>query len=100
MLGLNNKIISLGLCLVMSGCASTCFDYAKVGVGYKLYETKMVFDGKEFNDPITARLELGTQCDAYSFGYSHHSHYMTGFPFNNKSEYTRDEVFVDYMYKF
>ena len=52
------------------------------------------------NDPITARFELGMECvwENVTCGISHHSQFLSGFPFNNNMEYQKTEVFVDYKF--
>ena len=89
--------------LLVSSCSNTpCFNYAKVGVGYKFQETDVwsKTTGTVVDEPISARFELGQQCDAISYGVSHDSQWFAGAPFNNKDEYSKSEVFVDYMLKF
>lgn len=98
------SIIIIGLILLtISGCSSV--PYAKVGIGYKVDEEKITWlsksgERKDFNDPITARFELGFEGGAWSYGVSHDSQYFTGAPFNDDPEYSKTELFLDYKYVF
>jgi len=96
------KVIALTLlaATLTTGCASTCVNYVKVGVGYKFDEAKVYHNGKALNDPISARGELGRQCASYSYGISHHSQPFSNAPFNNKWEYYKTEFFVDKTFYF
>lgn len=92
------------LCLLLlSGSASADF-YLKVGAGYKLIETdhitmttgeKVYFDtgGK-----ISARIEIGDQRGRWSYGLSHHSQWLEGWPVNDSDESQKTEVFIDYTF--
>ncbi len=96
-----NKLLALITALTIVGCSSV--PYAKVGIGYKIEEETITWvdaEGKrtEFDDPITARFELGLENGSWSYGLSHDSQYFTGKPFNNDHEYSKTEIFVDYKY--
>jgi len=75
--------------------------YIKIGVGYKVREFNLfVFNGdgtrEPFNEPITARFELGYELtDNITIGFTHRSQYGTGMP-----EYYVDEFFIDYKFTF
>lgn len=77
--------------------------YVKVGTGYKFDEQKYVrlnMDDSQIyeiqNSPYSARLEVGIESGALTYGISHHSQWETGFPFNETGEYYKTEVFIDY----
>ena len=78
--------------------------YITVGVGYKVQETKLYHTnsyGSSYvmNDPITARIDIGYQYSKnLTFGISHHSQYFTNAPFNNREEYAKTELFIDYKF--
>lgn len=87
-------LLTLITALMIVGCSSV--PYAKVGIGYKIEEETITWvdaEGKrtEFDDPITARFELGS----WSYGLSHDSQYFTGKPFNNDHEYSKTEICVE-----
>lgn len=86
--------------LLTTGCNSV--PYATVGVGYKLQELELhhVKTKESMNDPISARLEVGFEYQEWSYGLSHHSQYFSGVPFNDKGEYSKTELFVDYTWRF
>lgn len=93
------KKLILITALICTGCASTCTNYAKVGAGYKFRETKIV--GETYKEsPLSARLEVGKNCNSYTYGVSHHSQWLVGKPIDNKTEYAKTEVFVDYVIEF
>lgn len=95
------KLLTASLLILLSGCSSTCTTYGKVGAGYKFDEIELIdLDTNErMNDPLTARFELGKECAAWSYGVSHHSQWLTGKPFNNKDEYSKSELFIDYKWE-
>lgn len=75
--------------------------YFNVGVGYKVHETVIRFDGELWEDPVSARIEVGYQYSRnVRFGISHHSQWRTGFPFNgvDDNEYYKTELFIDYTF--
>lgn len=76
--------------------------YLKVGIGYKLNETEIYFTDQGYNDdPISARLELGFEyTENITLGFSHHSQYFTGKPFSEEGEYAKNELFIDYTFRF
>lgn len=90
------KVTTLVLILLISACS--CNPYGKVGVGYKVDETEVRYNGKIADDPYSARFELGKECKKYTYGVSHHSQWMSGAPFNNDGEYQKTEVFIDYKF--
>ena len=68
--------------------------YITLGAGYKFQESQLYYhddDGVSYKgyDPISARIEVGYHYSkSIKFGISHHSQWLTGFPFNNdKNEY-------------
>lgn len=73
--------------------------YLKVGVGYKVDEFQIYLNKEQawFDDPVTARGELGYRKGSLSFGVSHDSQYLTGWPFNDRSEYYKTELFLDWQ---
>lgn len=93
------KTLLILLSLLLSGCSSTkCFTYGKVGAGYKFDEAVIYYNGETLHDPISARLEIGKQCERWSYGVSHHSQWFNGKPFNNNNEYHKSEIFIDYTF--
>ena len=77
--------------------------YVTIGAGYKFQETnlKLTRNGvkKDWNEPVSARIEIYYQYSKnVTFGISHHSQWLTGFPFDDDSEYSKTELFVDYTF--
>ena len=78
--------------------------YVTVGIAHKVQETELTHftsDGGQYsmNDPTTARLEIGYQySENLTFGISHHSQYFSNAPFNNREEYSKTEIFIDYKF--
>ena len=78
--------------------------YVKIGAGYKFDELTIYMkdgDGNEykFNDPYSARIEIGYNFTKnIKFGISHHSQWGTGYPFNDKKEPNKTELFIDYTF--
>jgi len=75
--------------------------YASIGAGYKFQETtKVTVNGIDYQtdgqSPVSARFELGVECDKIKFGVAHRSQWLTGAPFNDQREYSVSEVFVEY----
>ncbi len=85
--------------LALSNTACTTIadnSYLKLGAGYKFNEMDIYYQGESIQHPISARIELGSSYENFSFGYSHHSQWFQGAPFNADEEYSKDEVFIDY----
>jgi hypothetical protein len=93
------KFTALATAIVVSGCAGH-IPYVKVGAGYKLKESDIIWQDGNKNHPISARIELGVDKGPWSYGYSHHSQWLTGWPVDNGLEYSKHEVFIDYKWKF
>ena len=77
--------------------------YVTIGAGYKFQETnlKLTRNGvkKDWNEPVSARIEIYYQYSKnVTFGISHHSQWLTGFPFDDDSEYSKTEIFIDYTF--
>lgn len=77
--------------------------YVTIGAGYKFQETslKLSKDGElsNWDEPLSARIEVYYKySDNVTFGISHHSQWLTGFPFNDDSEYSKTEIFIDYTF--
>lgn len=91
---------------IISLDASANYDYyVKIGAGYKLQETRFIIDNDtnekiylDFDDPISARIEIGVEHEHISYGISHHSNWFTGYPFNDKGELQKTELFIDYKF--
>jgi major membrane immunogen (membrane-anchored lipoprotein) len=102
------KTTLLFAAILLTGCSSMSDPYLKIGAGYKFYENKITHtyaDGtkQSFDDPISARVELGfVKCmvENVSCGATHRSQWFSGAPFNDDKEYGVTEVFIDYTYKF
>lgn len=89
--------------LVDSAKAECSEIYLKVGAGYKIAENdKITMNGKDYEidhtHPISARFEIAKECGNVSLGVAHHSQWATGAPFNDKKEYHKTEVFIDYKF--
>lgn len=78
--------------------------YVTVGTGYKFMEKTLWFTDDAgikhtWNDPWTARIEIGYQYSKnVRFGISHHSQWLTGWPLNDDNEYHKTEIFIDYTF--
>jgi len=94
-------LILLLLASPVMACDET---YIKIGAGYKLEETSSIKDQKTgrktdiISDPISARIEFGIERGNITYGVSHHSQWRTGFPFNDKGELNKTEVYIDYKF--
>lgn len=92
------------LCGVADYASAECSDiYLKVGAGYKFAENDSVtLQGKDYevdnSSPISARFEIAKECGNLTFGVAHHSQWATGAPFNDKKEYQKSEIFIDYKF--
>lgn len=95
--------------LSISGLANAgdFYPYASIGVGYKFHEAQyqysFIVGSREYgliletggND--SALFEAGIEYGrSISFGIKHDSQYSTGWPFNDKNEYHKTEVFIRY----
>lgn len=75
--------------------------YLKIGAGYKFHEmteVELIKTGQTVSiksEPISARIELVTDCNRVSFGLAHHSQYASGWPVNDEGEYHKTEIFID-----
>jgi len=99
------KILAIILMLASSTAMADYDYYVKIGAGYKIDQTEYTTDiesGRKvylhFNDPISARIEVGIEHESISYGISHHSNWLTGYPFNNEGEFHKTEIFVDYKF--
>jgi hypothetical protein len=79
--------------------------YIKIGSGYKLVETDHIVrtTGEKvyFNTggKFSARIEIGKESGKWSYGVSHHSQWLSGFPINEDgNEYQKTELFIDYKF--
>ncbi len=79
--------------------------YIKIGSGYKLIETDHIVrtTGEKvyFNTggKLSARIEIGKEHGRWSYGISHHSQWLSGFPINEDgNEYQKTELFADYKW--
>lgn len=93
----------LALILLFS-CRAKADIYIKIGSGYKLIETDHIVrtTGEKvyFNTggKLSARIEIGKEHGNWSYGISHHSQWRDGFPFNDKHEPQKTEIFIDYKW--
>jgi hypothetical protein len=106
------KALILSLLIVSPVALSEVQPYFKVGAGYKLSgtvinhyhqypQTMGPHLPQVYSDsPVSAKIELGVKWNNWTFGLSHASQWTEGKPFNNKNEYSRNEVFVDYTFYF
>lgn len=92
------KITTLIATLLLAGCSST--PYVKIGAGYKVQEIDIKFKDGSATHPISARIEAGIKQGDWTYGVSHHSQWFTGKPFNDNMEYSKTELFVDYIWEF
>ena len=97
------KLILIALTMI-TGCSTISDPYLKVGAGYKFAETKIKhrITQQQYDDPISARIEIGAQCiiKEVTCGINHRSQWFSGAPFNDDKEYGVTEFFIDYTYKF
>ena len=76
--------------------------YAKLGLGYKFSETEDVYNTN--NELVfsggrnpSARIDIyGKWDNGISVGIGHQSNYRDGTPFNDRPEYHKTEIFIDY----
>ena len=95
--------LMLFFCSYSFSCDSV---FLKLGAGYKMSEVDYIdiqinsgeatsvdlYTGKN----PTARIELSCETKRFSFGISHDSHWVDGWPFNQNKEMHKTELFVDY----
>jgi hypothetical protein len=78
--------------------------YIKIGSGYKLIETEYVRRPNNekvyFNTggKLSARIEIGKEKGSWTYGIAHHSQWLSGFPFDDKEELQKTEIFIDYKW--
>jgi hypothetical protein len=82
--------------VLLSGCSTT---YLKVGTGYKLRESDIDWRDGSQSSPLTARIELFQRSGGITYGVSHHSQWLQGWPFNDDMEYGKTELFIDYTFE-
>lgn len=102
------KTLILILALISASTSAGEFDvvdyldktYINIGVGYKFQETVYYFGGEKFDDPVSARIEIGYRYNKnIRFGVSHHSQLLTVWPVNSDhSEPSKTEIFIDYTF--
>lgn len=95
----------VGLCIFISSKAKADI-YIKIGSGYKLIETDHIVraTGEKvyFNTggKLSARIEIGKESGNWTYGLSHHSQWLSGFPVNEDgNEYQKTEIFLDYKWR-
>lgn len=55
----------------------------------------------DFGSKMAAVFEAGFESDSgWKFGYSHHSQWTSGPPFNNENEYYKDSIFIGKKWTF
>lgn len=98
-------LIIAALIMLYSVSSKACDEvYLKIGAGYKFQQTEYLQtqDGArhtlDHTSPISARIEIGVQKGKLSYGLSHHSNWLSGWPVNNDTEYTKTELYVDYRF--
>lgn len=93
------------LLAVICSTAANAFEwapYAAIGIGYKFSEPKsVVYNGRhldvDFGGKDSALFEVGYEWSkGLSLGLKHDSQYSTGWPFNDRPEYRKTEVFIRY----
>lgn len=99
------KSIILGLMFLCGICdyaSATCSHvYGNIGAGYKFdeYNSFKTEDGRDMRllgiSPISARFEIGVECERVNFGISHHSQWSNGAPFSREDEPNKTEIFID-----
>lgn len=97
------KVLILVLLTLTIGCSSTHKPYVKIGTGYKSQESQIDFGSgidKSLVYKISCQIELGVDYKSFSYGIRHVSQCFVSWPFNNKDEYAKDELFLDYKYIF
>ena len=73
--------------------------YVTVGIAHKLRENTIKYKGVPIEQSPTARIEVFYQYSKHvKFGISHHSQWLLGKPFNDKAEYSKTEIFIDYTF--
>lgn len=95
------QYIFLLLSLLLVSCSHT--PYVSSSVGYVLHEQRVDLDGNGDNSEIgkiSCTFELGLETDNISYGIRHNSRCFVNYPFNDKKEYFRDELFIRYKHKF
>jgi hypothetical protein len=97
----------LFLLLLIPSIAMACDNhreiYVKIGTGYKVDQDRYFnYRGVQYKyldrDPYSARFEIGIEQGRWTYGVSHHSQWASGFPFNDRGEPYKTEVFIDYRY--
>ena len=102
-----STVIGMALFLLVLFLPSMCSAdiYIKIGTGYKLIETDHIVraNGEKiyFNTggKLSARIEIGKESGNWTYGLSHHSQWLSGFPVNEDgNEYQKSEIFIDYKW--
>ena len=106
---MNKRFVAFILLFIaVAFCGARAEPYLSVGAGYKLSE-KLYVKCEWANPvasrcygvkshPLTARLEVGYEFKNVRVGMTHHSQWLQGKPFDNKKdEYSKNEIFVDYV---
>jgi hypothetical protein len=99
-------LIALLFAIITTAAHADCDKiYFDIGAGYKFDQTRYYnYNGeklylKKEDYPISARFDLGVQCGNWSYGFSHHSQWFTGAPFNNEHEIYKNEFFIEYRFE-
>ena len=77
------------------------YPYLEIGIGYKFQEPDSVIVNNlhydmNFGGRDSAIIEAGFEWEKFSFGIKHDSQWSTGWPFNDKDEYYKTEIFLKY----
>ena len=97
-------LLNLLIVAVLFSCSvdsAELYPYAEIGIGYKIAEPNYVtYAGErldiDFGGNDSALFEVGLEAKSYSFGLAHDSQYSTGWPFNDRDEYHKTEIFIKY----
>lgn len=96
--------LSLLALILLFSCTSKADIYIKIGTGYKLIETDHIISRSGENIPIdtggklSARIEIGKEHGNWTYGISHHSQWLSGWPVNDDEEIEKTEIFIDYKW--
>ena len=95
------KLILILAFATLTGCTAPnfkyCDTYAKVGGGYIVEQPKISGStGNNTTSPLSARFEGGCEYGRVTYGISHHSQWLEGWPVNSNNEPHKTELFIDY----
>lgn len=96
---MRNTLLILIAIIICTNAFGNCKPKAYAGFGYKFHEKQVQYWDQNGLAKLSARFGAYYLCHGvFRLGMDHHSQWFVGPPINDKSEYYKTELFVDYVF--